>query len=221
MRAQFREGLTITPSNINSSAINKKVSDQNNNDINKTDSVFGTQKTNTSVNIRTPFMYKSIPQVSRSNNNTSLYSSKVTNEKIRTNPKTYSFMKSEPKAYTSVTHKTSSIPKPFSRKTEVKEELPNIFEKKRTVSSQSKSRISSPIKSTNKYERGALQRFNSEGTPCRFCGRYFALSERLRKHESVCESATPRTWNQFDSTQQRFKGQPKEYLAMYENSLKV
>jgi hypothetical protein len=250
MRAQFREGLTITPSNKNSSVINKKVLDRNNNDINKTDSLLGTNASEELHNIRTPFIKKSIPRVSRSNaNNTSLYSSKVTNEKIRTNPmnsrvslnsanvqrltntthkdypktdpKTYSFMKSAPKAYTSVTHKTSSISKPLPRKVEVKAESPNIFEKKRTVSLQSKSRISSPIKSTNKYQREALQRFNSEGTPCRFCGRYFALSERLQKHESFCKSPTTKTRDPFDSTGQRFKGQPKEYLAMYENSLKV
>jgi hypothetical protein len=257
MRAQFREGLTITPSNINSSVINKKVLDQNNNNINKTDSLFGTKKTNASElhDVRAPFSMSSyrrnqtsIPQVSRSNAyNTSLYSSKVKDQKIRTNPmnsrvssnsanvqrltnttrkdypktdpKTYSYMKSTPKTYTSVTHKTSSIPLP--RKIEVKAESPNIFEKKSPVSLQSKSRISSPIKSTNKYQRQALQRFNTEGTPCRFCGRYFALTERVQKHETVCESATPKTLNTFDSAKQRFKGQPNEYLAMYEKSLKV
>ena len=61
----------------------------------------------------------------------------------------------------------------------------------------------------------------SDGTPCRYCGRSFALTERLIKHESVCDLSYSKSRKAFDSMKQRFKGLPNEYLVSYEISRNV
>lgn len=63
--------------------------------------------------------------------------------------------------------------------------------------------------------------FGGDGTPCRHCGRSFALTERLVKHESVCDLSNNKSRKTFDSMQQRFKGLPKEYFESYENTRNV
>ncbi|CAG2100372.1 unnamed protein product, partial [Medioppia subpectinata] len=75
-----------------------------------------------------------------------------------------------------------------------------------------------PISSPKDSPRSA-SKLGAEGTPCRFCGRYFALTERLEKHESVCKAVANESRDRFDSTKQRFKGKPTEYLKFYENGL--
>ena len=56
---------------------------------------------------------------------------------------------------------------------------------------------------------------------CAICSRTFALADRLATHQEICAKTTTKVRKRFDSTKQRFKNQPKDFIAAYQNSLKV
>ncbi|XP_054159630.1 uncharacterized protein LOC128957840 [Oppia nitens] len=74
-------------------------------------------------------------------------------------------------------------------------------------------------KSTSKPKERPLFKARSDGYPCGHCGRYFNAIDRLEKHQSICEVISNKERPAYDSTKQRFKGQPNEYLHFYRKSI--
>ena len=88
---------------------------------------------------------------------------------------------------------------------------PMTSDKKPTFSTPKLTSIYDPTSSLTSFDVNA----------CRICGRKFELPERKQKHETICSSNALKKRPQFDSTEQRFKGKPKDYIESYENSLNV
>ncbi|CAG2180860.1 unnamed protein product, partial [Oppiella nova] len=219
MRNQFRERLTLRPeeSKIHFIKVEHQGNNNNNNDyypkvasnvtnVSKISNIGHNLKDNTN-----PFVSTKLSE------NRSAYKP-ITRQTVTSDKSlAKNVINKEPKRYTDWNNnlKTSSKLTTNGNKYGNKELLrtpkrPNV----------SAIRPARPIASTKRQLRGT-GRVSFEGTPCRFCGRYFALTERLEKHESVCtrNSAINESKYRFDSMKQRFKGKPNEYLKFYEDSL--
>ena len=196
MRDEFRERLNLRPvSQTRVHLINVENNDNNNN--NK-DSQFG--KTHSL------FAKNTIP--SHRNQKNAINPSKVNANKL-------SHFSNYSKNYGS--NETES--KDFREKVESSKESPKRAD---LCSVSYKTKDKKLEDSRNKFSEGsALKRVNTEGMACRYCRRRFALSERLEKHQSVCMSSLDKSRIKFDSFEQRVKGQPNDYLLIYENASKV
>ncbi|KAI1301396.1 putative zinc finger protein [Halotydeus destructor] len=98
----------------------------------------------------------------------------------------------------------------------------------RTVSAKSNTSPTGP--SVTPMAKGPLRKVHSSpgrpkgrdttnSLPCTICGRNFGLQERLERHENICSKTKNRERKPFDSTKQRFKDQPKDFLVAYQRSL--
>ena len=149
-----------------------------------------------------------------------------------------SILKYNSKSYTESPKSFDEI-KPFSGNSSVDQSLKGTTPEYKSYDSYEKPNLSNDFgnKSLNKggsdrilttkqlndkiHSGKRSNKLSSDGLECRHCRRSFASSERLVKHESVCLSNAEKSRQKFNSVEQRFKGQPKEYRNSYEKSLNV